>query len=81
MAKLPAAYERFQRTYRRVWEACERLGETAGTAFYRSLARLLRLFVRREIQALDVEPLKFQGGYTPSERAACTCPFSGRGAD
>jgi len=26
MGKLPAAYERFQRTYRRVWEAYDRLG-------------------------------------------------------
>lgn len=26
MAKLPAAYERFQRTYRWVWEAYDRLG-------------------------------------------------------
>jgi alkylhydroperoxidase/carboxymuconolactone decarboxylase family protein YurZ len=29
MGKLPAAYERFQRTYRRVWEAYDRLGATA----------------------------------------------------
>ncbi len=28
MDKLPAAYERFQRTFRRVWEAYDRLGET-----------------------------------------------------
>jgi AhpD family alkylhydroperoxidase len=28
MGKLPAAYERFQRTYRRVWEAYDRLGAT-----------------------------------------------------
>ena len=26
MGKLPAAYERFQRAYRRVWEAYDRLG-------------------------------------------------------
>jgi alkylhydroperoxidase/carboxymuconolactone decarboxylase family protein YurZ len=26
MGKLPAAYERFQRSYRRVWEAYDRLG-------------------------------------------------------
>lgn len=26
MGRLPAAYERFQRTYRRVWEAYDRLG-------------------------------------------------------
>lgn len=28
MTKLPAAYERFQRTHRRVWEAYDRLGAT-----------------------------------------------------
>lgn len=28
MGELPAAYERFQRTYRRVWEAYDRLGAT-----------------------------------------------------
>jgi len=28
VGKLPAAYERFQRTYRRVWEAYDRLGAT-----------------------------------------------------
>lgn len=29
MGKLPAAYERFQRTFRPVWEAYDRLGATA----------------------------------------------------
>ncbi len=29
MGKLPAAYERFQRTYRLVWEAYDRLGAAA----------------------------------------------------
>lgn len=77
------AQVKFLRDHLGIWvfAFCDRLEETSGAAFYRSLARLLGLFMGREIQALGVEPLKFQGGYTPSERAACTCPFSGRGAD
>lgn len=59
-----------------VFALCDRLEETSGLEFYRSLAKLLRKFMEHEIQGLGIEPLKWEGGYTPSEREPCTCPFS-----
>jgi DMSO reductase family type II enzyme chaperone len=73
------AQRKFLREHLGVWvfAFCDRLEETSGSKFYRSLAKLLRKFMEHEIKALGGEPLKFQGVCMPSEGEACVCPFSG----
>lgn len=62
-----------------VFAFCDRLEGASGVEFYRSLARLLRTFMEQEVKRRGVEPMKQEGGPSPLECDAFTCPFAGPG--
>ena len=59
-----------------VFTFCDRLAETAGLEFYRSLAVTLRRFLEREIRALGLAPAQHAGRHGSSEEGTLTCPFA-----